>query len=125
MTSRREFLIGAAVAGAGFALGPATSLLAAPAPPFTKIDFSVPTGAWDTHTHVIGDPKQFPFWSGRVYTPDPAPADESLALHKKMHIARIMVVQPSFCGPDMSCTLDALRRFRGSSLGRGVAVDRR
>src|SRR5947209_6624002 len=119
MTSRREFLLGAAAAGAELAFGPAASLVAAAAQPFTKVNFAVPAGAWDTHTHVSGDPKQFPFWAGRVYTPEPASAEESLALHRKLHIDRIMVVQPSFYGSDMSCTLDALRRFGPKS--RGVA----
>ena len=38
----------------------------------TKVDFAVPAGACDCHTHIFGDPKRFPFFAGRSYTPQPA-----------------------------------------------------
>ncbi len=42
------------------------------AQPATPVNFEVPAGACDCHTHIFGDPKQFPFFAGRVYTPETA-----------------------------------------------------
>ena len=44
--------------------------------PLTKVSFDVPPGACDCHVHVFGDPKKYPFFEGRSYTPEMASADE-------------------------------------------------
>ncbi len=120
MISRRNVLVGSVAAGAVAALRRAGSVLAAAPPPSPPVNFAVPAGACDCHTHVIGDPQRFPFWSGRVYTPEPAPAEESRAVHRELHVDRIVIVHPSFYGTDNSCTLDGLRQLGPSS--RAVAV---
>ena len=52
------------------------SAFATASQPSTPVNFAVPAGACDTHTHIFGDPKEFPMWAGRVYTPEAAlPAD--------------------------------------------------
>ncbi|WP_200845375.1 amidohydrolase [Roseomonas sp. 18066] len=87
----------------------------------TPVNFQVPPGACDCHTHVFPDPQKFPFWSGRVYTPPIATADDLLALQRALHLDRVVIVQPSVYGTDNAATLDGLRQL-GARRARGVAV---
>ncbi len=48
------------------------------AQPSTAVNFDVPAGA-DCHTHIHGDPEKFPFFAGRVYTPELASPEEMAA----------------------------------------------
>jgi len=84
------------------------------------VDFDVPPGACDCHTHIFGDPRKFPFWSGRSYTPEPASPAEMSALHRALHIQRVVIVTPSIYGTDNSATLFGMKA-RGAT-ARGVAV---
>jgi predicted TIM-barrel fold metal-dependent hydrolase len=84
------------------------------------VNFDIPTGACDCHTHIHGDPAKFPFFAGRVYTPEPASPEEMSALHKALHIERVVIVTPSIYGPDNSATLFGMKA-RGAT-ARGVAV---
>jgi predicted TIM-barrel fold metal-dependent hydrolase len=88
--------------------------------PSTAINFDVPAGACDCHTHIHGDVEQFPFSEGRVYTPEPASPEEMSALHKALHIERVVIVTPSVYGTDNSATVFGMQA-RGSN-ARGVAV---
>lgn len=88
--------------------------------PFTPVIFTVPPDACDCHTHIFGDPSQFPFSPDRVYTPPPATPQEMAALHKKLRIKRVVIVTPSVYGTDNSATLFGMKA-RGSN-ARGVAV---
>jgi predicted TIM-barrel fold metal-dependent hydrolase len=94
--------------------------LAGASQPSTPVNFDVPALACDCHTHIHGDPERFPFFSGRVYTPEPASPEEMAALHKALHIERVVIVTPSVYGPDNSATLFGIKA-RGAS-ARGVAV---
>ena len=73
MVTRREMIAGAVAAGAliqsrvGFAKA---------AQPGTPIQFGLPVGACDCHTHIHGDPAKFPFFAGRSYTPELALPEE-------------------------------------------------
>ena len=58
-----------------------------------KLD--IPAGACDCHTHIHGDPEKFPFFPGRVYTPELASPEEMATLHKALHIERVVIVTPS------------------------------
>jgi predicted TIM-barrel fold metal-dependent hydrolase len=88
--------------------------------PITPINFTVPPNACDCHTHIIGDPREFPFFPGRVYTPEMALPREMAALHRALHIKRVVIVTPSVYGTDNSATLYGLRALGGNA--RGVAV---
>src|SRR5439155_7168425 len=90
------------------------------AQPATKVNFDVPAGACDCHVHIFGDPQRYPFFSGRVYTPETASVAELRALHQALHMDRVVIVQPSVYGTDNSCTLDAVKQL--GSRARGVAV---
>ena len=120
MLTRRELLIGAAPAGATTLARPATSAWAGASQPSTPVNFDVPKGACDSHTHIFGDPARFPFASSRVYTPEPASIPEMRALHKALHTERVVIVNPSVYGTDNSCSLDAIKQLGPGA--RGVAV---
>ena len=84
------------------------------------MNFDVPAGACDCHTHIHGDSEKFPFFAGRVYTPDPASPEEMSALHQALNIERVVIVTPSVYGSDNSATLFGIKA-RGAA-ARGVAV---
>jgi predicted TIM-barrel fold metal-dependent hydrolase len=84
------------------------------------VNFDVPPGACDCHTHIHADPAKFPFFAGRVYTPELASPEEMSALHKALHVERVVIVTPSVYGTDNSATLFGMKA-RGAT-ARGVAV---
>jgi len=88
--------------------------------PSTAVNFDVPAGACDCHTHIHPDPAKFPFFAGRVYTPELASPEEMTALHKALKMERVVIVTPSIYGPDNSATLFGMAA-RGAT-ARGVAV---
>src|SRR6201996_1804889 len=99
MFSRRSLLLGSVAAGV---IMSDRNARAAAAQPSIPVNFAVPAGATDCHTHIHGDPEKFPFFSGRVYTPEPASPEEMTALHKALHIERVVIVTPSVYGTDNS-----------------------
>jgi predicted TIM-barrel fold metal-dependent hydrolase len=117
MFSRRELLLASIAAGVTMTNRTA---FAKASQPSTPVNFEVPSGACDCHTHIHGDPEKFPFFSGRVYTPEPALPEEMSALHKALHIERVVIVTPSVYGTDNSATLFGMKA-RGAT-ARGVAV---
>ncbi len=80
----------------------------------------MPEGACDCHTHIHGDVEKFPFFDGRVYTPEPASPDEMSMLHKALRMERVVVVTPSVYGTDNSSSQYGMMA-RGAN-ARGVAV---
>jgi predicted TIM-barrel fold metal-dependent hydrolase len=116
MLNRRDLLL--ASMAAGVAMRNRTALAKA-AQPSTPVNFEVPAGACDCHTH-IHLPEKYPFFAGRVYTPETASPEEMAALHKALHVERVVIVTPSVYGTDNRATLEGIR-FRGAA-GRGVAV---
>lgn len=88
--------------------------------PATPINFDVPAHACDCHTHIHGDVEKFPFFTGRVYTPGPASPEEMAALHKALHLERVVIVTPSVYGTDNSASRFGIKA-RGAT-ARGVAV---
>jgi predicted TIM-barrel fold metal-dependent hydrolase len=117
MFTRRSILLASVAAGV---IMSNRNAHAAAAQPSTPVNFDVPAGACDCHTHIHGDPAKFPFFAGRVYTPEPASPEEMSALHKALHIERVVIVTPSVYGTDNSATLFGIKA-RGPT-ARGVAV---
>jgi len=117
MLTRRDVLLASIAAGA---IMPNRHALAKASQPSTPVNFDVPAGACDCHTHIHGDPEKFPFFAGRVYTPELASPEEMSALHNALHIERVVIVTPSVYGPDNSATLFGMKA-RGAT-ARGVAV---
>jgi predicted TIM-barrel fold metal-dependent hydrolase len=117
MIGRREFVLGAAAAGA---LVQPRFGYAKASQPATKVNFDVPAGACDCHTHIHGDPARFPWFAGRTYTPEMALPEEMRALHAWLGIQRVVIVTPSVYGADNSATIYGMAA-RGKD-ARGVAV---
>lgn len=117
MLSRRRVVGG--VIAAGLLLHDRPSLASAPQPS-DSVDFSIPAGACDCHTHVIGDPATYPLLPTRVYTPAPALPSELARLHQALGIQRVVIVTPSAYGTDNSATLWGVST-RGAN-ARGIVV---
>jgi predicted TIM-barrel fold metal-dependent hydrolase len=117
MLTRRTMML--ASIGAGLTMNN-RDVLAKAAQPSTPVSFDAPAGACDCHTHIHGDVEKFPFFAGRVYTPEPASPEEMAALHKALHIQRVVIVTPSVYGPDNSATRFGMKARGGDA--RGVAV---
>jgi predicted TIM-barrel fold metal-dependent hydrolase len=117
MITRRDFVLSAAAAGA---LMHARFGFAKASQPATAVNFDIPAGACDCHTHIHGDPAKFPWFPGRTYTPEMALPAEMSALHKALKMQRVVIVTPSVYGPDNSATIYGMQA-RGKD-ARGVAV---
>jgi predicted TIM-barrel fold metal-dependent hydrolase len=117
MFTRRGILLAAIAAGVTM---PNQNAHAKASQPATPVNFDVPPGACDCHTHIHADPAKFPFFAGRVYTPELASPEEMSALHKALHVERVVIVTPSVYGTDNSATLFGMKA-RGAT-ARGVAV---
>ena len=117
MLTRRGILLGSIAAGV---LMQNRDVLGKAAQPATPVNFEIPEGACDCHTHIHGDVEKFPFFAGRVYTPEPASPEEMSALHKALHMERVVVVTPSVYGTDNSSSQYGMMA-RGAT-ARGVAV---
>jgi len=117
MVGRREFVLGAAAAGV---LMQGRAGHAKASQPSTGVNFDIPAGACDCHTHIHGDPAKFPWFAGRTYTPEMALPEEMSALHKALKMQRVVIVTPSVYGPDNSATIYGMAA-RGKD-ARGVAV---
>ena len=95
--------------------------------------FDMPTGACDTHFHMLAGSEDFALWEGRVE--DPAPGRnfdqwiEAFQTHcAKIGVTRGVVVHSIFYGGDNAITLETVRRlwpgFKGICLvkdGAGAA----
>ena len=117
MLTRRSMMLASIAAGMIMNNRTASAKAAQPA---TPVNFDVPAGACDCHTHIHPDPAKFPFFAGRVYTPELASPEEMTALHKALKMERVVIVTPSIYGPDNSATLFGMAA-RGAT-ARGVAV---
>ncbi len=120
MLTRRDVLKAGVVAGVSGLVGRSVTVEAVAPLPKIKVSFDVPAGGCDCHVHVFGDPKKYPFFAGRVYTPETASTEELRKLLSSLRLERVVVVQPSVYGTDNSCTLDGMRAL--GSIARGVAV---
>src|ERR1700686_3828730 len=118
MLTRRGVLLASVAAGV---IMPNRDALAKASQPSAPVNFDVPEGACDCHTHIHGDPEKFPYFAGRVYTPEEASPEEMSALHKALHIDRVVIVTPSVYGTDNSATLFGIKA-RGASARGGAGI---
>lgn len=143
MLSRRNFVRGAIMAGAvGFSgagaqparfgegmialastktreMTPASPSPSKASQPSTPVIFDVPAHACDCHTHYYGDPRKFPLSPTRVNTPEGTQPEEMAALHRALHMERVVIVTPSAYGTDNSATLYGMKAHGNA---RGIAV---
>ena len=124
MVTRRQALIGVAAAGAAaLARGATDAFASAPLykeQPVTPVNFAMPSGACDSHFHIYGDSKRFPFVNPSGSNPEPASVEEARAVWRFLHIERCVIIQPSAYGTDNSNILNAMGQIGSSA--RGIAV---
>jgi predicted TIM-barrel fold metal-dependent hydrolase len=119
MLSRRNILLGAGIAGFATLARPFKTVFASAPLPKTPVNFHVPPGACDCHTHLF-DPGRFPYAASRPYTPETASLADVRALQRALHLSRVVIAQPTVYGTDHACTLDGLKRLGHHA--RGVAA---
>ncbi len=89
--------------------------------------YQLPANACDSHCHVFGPGKVFPYAPGRKYTPPDAPKEKLAKLHTKLGIERAVIVQASCHGTDNTAMLDAIAssggRYRGVCNARNAFSD--
>ncbi|HEX2565742.1 MAG TPA: amidohydrolase family protein [Burkholderiales bacterium] len=94
-----------------------SSYMAHPGKPKLKL----PAGACDTHFHVFGPERAFPYAPERSYTPaGEAPKEKLFALHDFLGIERGVVVQSNAHGLDNSASADLIAARPANY--RGVAL---
>jgi 2-pyrone-4,6-dicarboxylate lactonase len=81
---------------------------------------TLPSGAWDCHTHIYGPWEQFQLPKGAAYQPAAAPFHALLAMHARLGIERGVLVQAACYGTDHSALLAALASSQGRY--RGIAL---
>ena len=120
MLTRRNFLAGAISAG----------VLARPRPsvekasqPSTPVNFDLPLHAFDCPTHIYGDPNEFPLPTPRLYTPEATRPEEMSALHRALHMERVVIVTPSVYGVDNSATFYGMKARETTTRGAAVVDD--
>jgi 2-pyrone-4,6-dicarboxylate lactonase len=90
--------------------------MASPSKPKLKL----PSGACDTHVHVVGPRARFPFAPGRRFTPSDAPKEKLFALHEFLGIEYCVIVHTGAHGYDLSVTADALAAKGGAYKGTAL-----
>lgn len=85
----------------------------------TAPDRALLPGACDAHVHVFGDPQRFAYRDAGDDRPEPAPAEAYAALHRRLGLDRVVVVQSSAYGFDHACLLDALQHLDAGADGKG------
>jgi 2-pyrone-4,6-dicarboxylate lactonase len=92
---------------------PRPSFLASPSRPKLKL----PAGACDTHVHVFGPHRVFPFAEPRPFTPADAPKEKLFALHAMLGIEHCVIVQSTCHGFDNRVVGDAIAARNGDYCG--------
>jgi len=82
--------------------------------------FELPSGAVDTHAHVIGEPPIDAFVAQRSYTPPPATAQQYLQMLDRTGMRHGVLVQVSVHGTNNRLLREVLRSQRERLRGIGV-----
>jgi predicted TIM-barrel fold metal-dependent hydrolase len=88
--------------------------------PHLPVRYGVPSGAVDTHAHLIGLPPAYPFVENRSYTPPEATEEAYLHMLDATGMTYGVLVQVSVHGSDNRLMLSALEANRRRL--RGIAV---
>ena len=87
-------------------------------------DFVMPDLACDSHCHVVGPRARFAFAAERADAAAPDATKEMLtALHRRIGVARAVIVQSALHGTDPAVTLDAVAASRGTRRGVVLAAE--
>jgi 2-pyrone-4,6-dicarboxylate lactonase len=80
----------------------------------------LPPGTVDSHCHVFGPGRRFPYSAGRKYTPADAGREDLFRLRDFLGVEKNVIVQATCHGTDNSALVDALQAADGRA--RGVAA---
>ncbi len=83
----------------------------------TQPKLMLPPHACDSHVHVFGPRAKFPYAPNLKNTPAEAPKEKLFALHKRLGIARCVIVQSITHGTDNAVVEDAIAAGGGNYLG--------
>lgn len=97
--------------------------IAGPDPNTRTPSFKPPPGACDTHTHIFGPNRLYPYAANRPYTPPDAPLESFRALHDKLGIERAVIVNATVHGFDNRVITDAIAQSGGRYLGIATISD--
>jgi predicted TIM-barrel fold metal-dependent hydrolase len=97
-----------------------TPTIPPPDPNPKKPQFKLPPLACDSHFHVFGPHRKFPFAPNRPFTPADAPKEDLFRLHAFLGFERGVFVQSTCHGSDHSALVDLLAAGEGRY--RGVAL---
>ena len=97
-----------------------TPTIPPPDPNPTQPRHTLPPLACDSHFHIFGPARTFPYSPKRTFTPHDAPKQKLFALHKFLGFERGVFVQSSCHAGDHAAVLDALKDANGRY--RGVAL---
>src|SRR5436309_12233720 len=122
MLTRREALRASMATGLAMLATRHEDLFATGPQPDTPLNFKPPAGTTDTHRHIFGDLKKYPYAPTSGYRHEPATADDMQKLDRTLHIDRAVLIQPSGYGTDNSCLMDGLKALCSRSRGV-VAID--
>ena len=90
-----------------------------PVPPQTP-RLTAPSGACDTHAHILGPYDRFPLNENRSYTAPESTFEDYMHLLDRLGLERAVIVHGSAHGMMLAATEDAVMRLGDN--GRGVAV---
>lgn len=79
-----------------------------------------PEGSCDCHLHVVGPKAVYPLAAKRAFTPRDATLTQLNAMHARLGIDKLVLIQTSVFGHDNRCMLDGLSRL--GARARGIAV---
>ena len=79
-----------------------------------------PVNSCDSHLHVVGPQVNYPLTAKRAFTPPDAPLPDLIAMHKRLGIDRLVLIQTSVFGYDNRCMLDGLSQL--GKRARGVVI---
>lgn len=82
-----------------------------------------PRGSCDCHLHVIGPKAVYPLAAQRAFTPRDATLAQLNAMHARLGIDRLVLIQTSVFGHDNRCMLDGLSRLAARARGIAVVAD--
>src|SRR5208282_5599700 len=97
-----------------------TPTIPPPDPNPRKPRLVLPPLACDSHFHVFGPHKRFPFAPERTFTPADAPKEDLFRLHALLGFERGVIVQSACHGSDHAALVDLLDAGQGRY--RGVAL---
>ena len=90
---------------------------AGPDPHPRKPKLKLPSGACDTHAHIMGPKARYAYSPARIYTPPDCLLPDYLRMLATLGVERAVLVQPSVYGTDNTVMLEAMKaagnRFRG------------